>query len=355
MFKARERSIIRTFWNFFTALILTSSITIASASAAGTTSANFLKIAPGARPAAFGEAYTSIANDASAVYWNSAGLANLKQKEFILSHNVWFQDIQHSFVAFAVPFTSSLSRYPSNKCIGISATYLNAGDMERRDATGSLSGDSFTASDLSISCAYGRNLKQAIGYPLSAGIAIKFIKQSIAEYSANSVAFDAGLMYPFKAVGMPFNFGLAVLNVGTPITFIRESYPLPLTYKAGISFAPLAKSLALPMLVSFDASFPNDGDMSWRIGTEFSAGSVLQLRAGYMNQDTLTRSALTGGKIGLTDNSAVTRLTGLMAGFGINIPMNRFSGPGSMLNLDYAFVPYGELGNTHRISMGVKW
>lgn len=326
----------------------------ASAYPAGETAANFLKIAPGARPAAIGEAYTAVANDASAVYWNAAGLANLKSKEFVLSHNIWFQDIQHSYMAFAVPMNSGLSRVPSNKCIGISATYLNAGIMEGRDTTGSLTGDSFTASDLSISLAYGRNLHSIVGMPLSAGLALKFIKQEISKYSANTVAFDAGLMYPFKAIGVPCNFGAAVLNVGAPVKFIREEYPLPLTYKAGFSFMPFVKSM-LPLLVSVDASFPNDGDMGWRVGTEFAAGSILALRAGYINQDSVTRSALAGGEIGLANDSVASRLTGLMAGFGINIPMGRFSGSDGSLSLDYAFVPYGELGNTHRISLGVKW
>lgn len=321
--------------------------------AAGTSAANFLKIAPGARPAAIGEAYTSIANDASAVYWNAAGLASVKTREFVLAHNVWFQDIQHSYAAFALPVGSSLSRTPSNACIGIAATYLNAGAMDSRDASGAITGNSFTASDSAFSMAYARNLAGAIGYPLSAGFAVKFVKQEIAQYSASAVAFDFGAMYPFRAAGVPFTFGAAVQNIGTPLKFIREEYPLPLTYKTGLSFAPFAASL--PLLVSVDCSFPNDGDPSWKAGTEYSAGGMLQLRAGYINQDAPTRSALTGGALGASSDSAVTRLTGLMAGFGVNIPLSRYSGSRDALNLDYAFVPYGELGDTHRISLGMKW
>jgi hypothetical protein len=323
--------------------------------AAGTSAANFLKIAPGARPAAVGEAYTSIANDASAVYWNAAGLSNVKTKEFMLAHNVWFQDVQHSYMAFALPVGSVLSRTPSNACVGFSATYLNAGSMDRRDSAGALTGDSFTANDVSFSLAYARSLRGVIGYPLSAGLTLKFIKQEIAQYSASAAAFDFGAMYPFKAAGIPFNLGLAVQNVGTPVKFIREEYSLPLTYKTGISFAPFARSLALPLLVSFDCDFPNDGEPNWKLGTEYSVGGMLQLRAGYINQDSLTRAALTGGTLGASSDSAVTRLTGLMAGFGVNIPLSHFSGSKEALNLDYAFVPYGELGDTHRISLGMKW
>jgi len=336
-------------------LVILSSISASALFGAGNTAANFLKIEPGARPAAIGGAYTAVANDASAVYWNAAGLSNLKSSELIVAHNIWFQDIQHSYVAFALPFGSSLSRYPSNSCLGFSATYLNAGSMENRDASGALTGNSFSADDMSVSVAYARNLAAFTGTPLSAGITLKFIKQEIAQYSANSVACDIGMMYPFAAAGIPFNLGLAVMNVGTPVKFISEEYPLPLTLKTGVSFAPFAKSLSLPLMVSLDASFPNDSAANWSLGTEYSVGNMLQLRAGYLSQDSLTRGALMGGSIGSGDESAITRLTGLMAGFGVKIPLSRFSNSTQALNLDYAFVPYGELGDTHRISLGMKW
>lgn len=45
---------------------------------AGTSSADFLKIAPGAKPSGMGETFTAIADDASAIYWNAAGLSSLK-------------------------------------------------------------------------------------------------------------------------------------------------------------------------------------------------------------------------------------------------------------------------------------
>ena len=50
-------------------------------SAATNTGANFLKIGVGARAIGMGSAYTAVANDATAIYWNSAGLSRLSKRE----------------------------------------------------------------------------------------------------------------------------------------------------------------------------------------------------------------------------------------------------------------------------------
>src|SRR5205814_753634 len=45
----------------------------------GTTTANFLKLGAGARAVSMGEAYTAVSNDATALFWNPAGLARLPE------------------------------------------------------------------------------------------------------------------------------------------------------------------------------------------------------------------------------------------------------------------------------------
>ena len=54
---------------------------------AGISTAQFLKIGVGARASALGDAFVAIANDASALYWNPAGLVQFKNDEIIFSHN----------------------------------------------------------------------------------------------------------------------------------------------------------------------------------------------------------------------------------------------------------------------------
>src|SRR5471032_349554 len=69
----------------------------------GTSGAAFLKIGPGARPVGMGEAFTGVADDIHAIYWNPAGLGTLKHAEITGMHMQYFQSIQYEFAAFAYP------------------------------------------------------------------------------------------------------------------------------------------------------------------------------------------------------------------------------------------------------------
>jgi len=302
-----------------------------------------------------GEAFTSLADDASAIYWNPSGLSSLKTKEFIVSHNIWFQNIQHSYAAFVIPLDGNTFPQPFGKnTIGFSVTYLGSGDIERRTSNTSEPEGNFDASDMAVSIAFSRNVARISGHPLSFGSSLKFIRQKIDSYSADAVAADFGLMYPFSVGSLPFKAGAVVQNFGTPVKFINESYPLPLTFNAGISFLPLA-SHHLPLGISFDMSFPNDNAASWRLGTEYVASQLISLRLGYSSRNDNIKNILSGSSFGKSDSN-FSIFTGFMAGFGVNIPLSRGSKKlTDRINLDYAFVPYGELGETHRISLGIKW
>src|SRR3990167_1240689 len=71
---------------------------------AGTSGAAFLKIGAGARPTGMGGAYSAIADDVNAVYWNPGGLSTIKGKnEFVAMRAELFQSIQYNFFAFAHP------------------------------------------------------------------------------------------------------------------------------------------------------------------------------------------------------------------------------------------------------------
>ncbi len=65
---------------------------------AGISTAQFLKIGVGGRAAALGEAFMAISDDASALYWNPAGLAQFTKNQVIFSHNIWVVDINHDFL-----------------------------------------------------------------------------------------------------------------------------------------------------------------------------------------------------------------------------------------------------------------
>src|SRR5262249_47352684 len=106
----------------------------------GTSGAAFLKIGPGARPAAMGEAFTGVADDIHAIYYNPAGLALLKKPELTAMHMQWFQSINYEFAAFA---------YPTEKygTWGFAVSDLHTDNIDRRTDDTDAAINQFSATD----------------------------------------------------------------------------------------------------------------------------------------------------------------------------------------------------------------
>ena len=72
----------------------------------GTTAAKFLSIEVGSNAVGMGGAYTSIANDATAMYWNPAGLSFHDTKEVYFNHANWIADISFDYFGITFPMNN---------------------------------------------------------------------------------------------------------------------------------------------------------------------------------------------------------------------------------------------------------
>ena len=279
-------------------LILTPGI-ICYADGPGTTTASFLKIGVGARPAAMGEAFTALASDGTSLYWNPAGLIQIKQREISATYNLWFQGIRQGYVSFGF---SSLGG-----TVGLGANYVDMGDIEGRDEKGNPTGD-FGASDVHLFLGYAKKFKK-----IALGFTAGWLKDTIKEDTESAFLGNIGLLYPLSR---QLTLGTAIQNVGSQL----GNDPLPLTVKIGIALSRRSLTLAT------DVAKPKDNDLYWCVGAEWWIRDMIALRAGYKtNQD-----------IG----------EGWSVGLGFKF---------QRICLDYAYIPYGDLGNTHRISLGMKF
>jgi hypothetical protein len=181
----------------------------------------------------------------------------------------------------------------------------------------------FKAYDLALSASYGFTWNDK----LDLGSTLKYIRQAIDDQAAGSAALDLGALYGFDLGDRRFTAGLAVLNLGPGIKFTDRRYDLPLTFRAGLSH----KVYGTGMVLDADVSKPIDNYPSLALGVELPLSSKFFLRSGY-------RYRLNGNELGAW--------SGFAAGIGFNIA--RFS-------FDYAFSPFGELGNTHRFSLSMKF
>ena len=299
----------------------------------GSAAAAFLKIGVGARAVGMGGAYTAVSDDPYAMYWNPAGLALLTGRNLAFTHNDYFAGFTQEYAAYTAP-APHIGLLPSgsvkNGVVGASFNYFYYGnDLERRSGNYEGLNDlspvegKFGANDMAFSLGYGGSL----GGALKAGAEVKLIQQSIDTRSAASAALDLGALYDFDWQGRAFTAGLAVRNLGPGIKFIDRRYPLPMTASAGLSTRLYKKSL----LLSLDLSKPIDNYPSLALGLEQKLAGRLFLRAGYRYRQ---HGNETGGLSGFA--------------FGLGFAAGTFT-------FDYALSPFGDLGNTQRLSAALRF
>jgi hypothetical protein len=284
---------------------------LSDAGAAGSATAAFLKIGVGARNVAMGETGAA-ETGVYATYWNPAGLAALKKPALAFMHAAWLSDIQFQNLAYALPTAAGT--------FGIAATYLSMDAIERRDNTGLLQQGTYKPSDTAVGLSYAR----AFG-DLYAGATLRYISSSLDDASASGVAADAGVMTDrFSLFGRKLAAALALQNMGSSMKFSRESSPLPFNARLGVRY-----SATDAITAALDLNKPLDGDLILNTGAEYAYP--------------FGRNAALAGRLGYRSNvEGLGGNAGITAGIGISY---------AAFTVDYAFVPYGDLNDTHRVSL----
>ena len=279
------------------------------------TGASFLNIGTSARAISMGGAYVGVADDANAISYNPAGLSQLNRNEITAQHTEWISDVKHDFLAGAFPLR--------NSTVGFSIIYLSQGKIEGRDEDRNKT-DNFSAYDVATTISYSKKINEKV----KLGTNLKIIQQKIETEHATGAAIDVGTLYNTGIKNL--TAGLSFQNLGPKMTFISEGYNLPFTATIGAGYnIKNAITLALDIKQKI---YDNKTEISF--GTEYSPINVLALRVGYLKS------------LNPEDVTKVADFKGLGGGIGLRI-LN--------FSTDYAFVPYGDLGNTHRMAFSVRF
>ncbi|MFH1097033.1 MAG: PorV/PorQ family protein [Candidatus Desantisbacteria bacterium] len=265
----------------------------------------FLKVGVGARAIGMGEGFSSIADDTSAIYYNPAGLTSIRCPLISTSYNKWIGNLSYGAVTYVNPcFKQS--------AIGISAVYLGTDGIPRYDST-TLLGE-YKAYDMSLNLAYAFRFSHGI----SLGINVKGIQEKIDDEETSGFAVDFGQLYHLPIDGL--SLSSVIQNVGPNM---EAGYKLPTLYKLGIAY----QFPDYPLLIGCDWTKPSDNKLKINAGFECKMMNTFALRGGF---DSQLFEDLNGG---------------INLGFGF--PLGPYS-------IDYAFVPTKRMGDTHRLSIGMR-
>ena len=316
-------------------------------SKAGTTSAPFLTIGVGPRALALGGAFVASADDATALYWNPAGLARMPGGEAFGSHADWLAGLTFDYLGVALPALGGTA--------GVSVTMLAVPEdvvrtEDRQEGTGEL----FDAADLALGISYGRQITDRFALGASA----KYIQQRIWNESARGFAVDLGTQFRTDFFG-GLTIGAAITNFGTdlrlagrdlsqsvdtspdedgnngetPADLRTEDWGLPLGFQIGVAAQPI-RSRMNQLTVSVDALHPSDNFESVNVGAEYGFRERFYLRGGYEGAF-------------LPDQEG-----GLSAGLAVHYPLPY---AGGLVKLDYAYRSFGRLDGVHVVGLGVTF
>lgn len=303
--------------------LLSAAPLLAASDGLGSTSGGFLKRIVGPRPAGFGGAFAGVADDVNAIGYNPAGLAILRRHEATLMHNELMTDVRQEWLAAAL----AGERWGT---LALSAHVIHVQPFKIYDGNDSPAGE-VSSQDSAYGISYAKNFGG-----LSLGVTGKWLHSRLHDISADSYCFDVGALYdtPFKGL----RAGLAAVNMGEGLKYIGDTDVLPMGGRAGISYTlhsyEQREGRDHQLTGMIDMTAYRDQDAFASLGVEYIRHSVLAFRAGWSG-----------------DNAADNGLT-LGAGVYIN---RRGRAKIPEIDFDYAWVKFGELGTSHRVSVTVKF
>ena len=302
----------------------------------GTSAANWLKIESGVRGISMGGSQVASGSGISGIFYNPASIAFGQSSEVYYSKSYYLAGISHNTLGYVTKLTFS-------DYLGLYLFYLDSGEM---DVTTVISpdgtGEKFSVLDLSVRFLYGKQLTDR----LRIGVALKYFREEIYTAHMQSLVVDVGSNFDTGIYG--FDLGMSVSNFGPEVQYegdaldvtvdddiavsgklskITSKFSVPLTFRIGLSNDVIGgeEGSVHRLTLSADGINPIDYTVYGGLGVEYSWRDIAFIRGGTkLFHDT----------------------AGMSLGGGLKW---------SIFEIDYAYVNYGILEETHQYGISLKF
>ncbi len=330
----------------------------------GTSAANFLKLPIGARALALGGGGVATVKDATALYWNPAGIAAIDRMTLAYNKADLYAGITHSMTALVMPLGL-------NSRIGVSYIGLNSGEMEVTtvEEPGG-TGEYFEVTNTCI----GLTFSQILTDRFSLGITAKWVQEKIQRAVANGVALDVGSTFNTGLLGT--RLGMAILNMGPKmrldgpdLVFDRQlddepgeitaglnpqsklstlDYDLPLMFRMGVAIdllGGISTFMANDMnrvTALVDIEDANDQVARMGVSMEYAWNEMVYARFGYRVRSKVSE------QLGERLRDRYRELFTMGYGLGLNTTVSGYA-----IQLDYGVADYGDLGTVSQFFLSL--
>ncbi len=299
-------------------LVLPTAASAAGFAKVGTFGGQFLKIGVSPRATGMGSAFTGVADDATAVFYNPGGLVNVLGNEVSLNHTVWAADTKLSTAIVAFNPRS----IPGTFAFSVRSFWMDP-QLVRTAYNPEGTGQTFDSGSTTFGLSYSRFFTDKF----SAGFTLNYLHMGLAETAVNTGSFDFGIMYRIGIKDL--KLGMAIQHLGGNFKFDERESKLPMSFKVGLSFNAF-KNERQRLGFALEFAHPSDNLEHANIGLEYALNNMFFVRAGHhINYDT----------------------DGVAFGFGAAIP----TGEKTRMQADYSGVDMGPLGLVHRLSLTVMF
>lgn len=270
----------------------------------------YIELPTGPVSAAMGETCVSLENDPFAWLSNPAILSRTADFGVGISHSEWILDTRLEYAVLHRRVNKLIT-------LGAGIIYRNSPEIQGYDEFGE-------PTEMLDNGSYKASISMAIApIPgLGIGLSASYFRETLAEWSAGGPSADIGVFYSWPAPSI--SIGMAARNLGADISFDGTNEPLPSMVTAGFSFAFDIVPVIAEMRTSVDLVKPRFEGLFANVGAECTIGGMLSIRAGWCGRENREGSGITLG--------AGAKIAG-------------------RLQADYAYSPYGDLGNFHRIGL----
>lgn len=260
-----------------------------------------------ARATAMGMAFVAVGGDPACLDWNPAGLSGLSSARLSLNHDSWLLGVNQENFVLALPAAKAGT-------FALGSTFADYGSLDGYDMNGSSTG-SYQPYRLSWEMGWGREFSPGVSF----GLAVEGLRQTISQVTANDYFASLGALW---WATRSLRFAAAYCGYG----IMAPDFPASGVLRVGLCWSPPSSKQASTLLAA-SLAMPPYGVYRLQFGAEENLWSDFFFRAGYQYD--------------LVDNQ-IPGLQYLSAGFGLRL---------GDFDLDYAFLPMGDLGSSQRVGL----